>query len=105
MRRATAWGRFNADEQATLRKNESQAERVLGPEPDLDATQTTLVQLYYELRRQTPHDRGIAIPDSFDPVVASHLSAMDLAFSEEQRRNQEAHYARSATPPPKPPKQ
>lgn len=57
---------------------------------------------YWELRRETPTDRGIQIPESCDWVLARHLRALDDEYGRYQREQHEnlAAEARAPAAPP-----
>lgn len=78
------WSRLDEDQRARLGADEDLAEKVLGLDPALDAFEGSLFDLYHDLRRQTPAESGIPLPEDVDPIVARHLLAMDAAYHEER---------------------
>lgn len=94
------WSAFDENERARLERNEALRNDVLGPEIYLDDPQAGVWKLYEDLRRQTPSEQGVAIPESLDPVVKGHLRALDVAFLEERSKRLDAERkARQQQPP------
>jgi hypothetical protein len=76
--------RLDDNERAVMERNPDTEADFVGEEVLLDSAQQYLLDLYLDLRRVTPSDRGIDTSREGNEIVKGHLRAMDQAYMSDQ---------------------
>ena len=99
-----AWGLFSDEEKQHLEENEGLRLANIGEPVSLDSVQKFVLDDFWRRRSETNPEVAIAIEPDLDPILASHLRAMDVVYRKGRADSIKAEHdrakAQAGSPPP-----